>query len=346
MGLRSWWTGSSRAQLLGAQEELTRTLVRQPMISSEAVLNSIDTGKLRDGRAIVLAHGFGSGLGFFFANIDGLAEHPSVGRVACVDWMGMGGSERPGCWKSPRSSILPWCSSPDVTTKAVDFFIDPMEEWFEHHGLEQVTLVGHSLGGYLSAMFAAKYPHRVHTLVLASPVGFAPIPENSMSFREMPTTIKIIRMMWSLNVTPQQLVRTMGQKRGTNMVFRGLKARIPSLTEDQTKTVAEYLYHITVAPASGEYALKPMLDPYLIPDEIGVGATEVLDAALIEKLKGSKVRVLFGSHDWMRPQETHARKVLAKHSDAKVQIVPDAGHHLYLDNTSSFNEHVLDAHQF
>lgn len=38
-----------------------------------------------------------------------------------------------------------------------------------------MTLIGHSLGGYLSTAYALKYPSRVDRLVLLSPAG---IPEN------------------------------------------------------------------------------------------------------------------------------------------------------------------------
>jgi cardiolipin-specific phospholipase len=38
-----------------------------------------------------------------------------------------------------------------------------------------MTLIGHSLGGYLSTAYALRYPSRVDRLVLLSPAG---IPEN------------------------------------------------------------------------------------------------------------------------------------------------------------------------
>lgn len=35
-----------------------------------------------------------------------------------------------------------------------------LEEWRERVGLEEMLLLGHNLGGYLSAAYALKYPHR------------------------------------------------------------------------------------------------------------------------------------------------------------------------------------------
>lgn len=35
-----------------------------------------------------------------------------------------------------------------------------LEEWREKVGLEEMVLLGHNLGGYLSAAYTLKYPHR------------------------------------------------------------------------------------------------------------------------------------------------------------------------------------------
>lgn len=38
-------------------------------------------------------------------------------------------------------------------------------------GMETMTVVGHSLGGYFGTAYALKYPTRVHKLILLSPAG-------------------------------------------------------------------------------------------------------------------------------------------------------------------------------
>ena len=48
-------------------------------------------------------------------------------------------------------------------------------------GLKKITLVGHSLGGYLSTCYALKYPEKVKQLILVSPVGFPEIPKGGVT---------------------------------------------------------------------------------------------------------------------------------------------------------------------
>ena len=91
--LRQWWTRTNDQLLLDAQEKLLTRFVRSPLQSVEKRhgLNVVEfarsdrTGLLP---TVVLLHGYGSGLGFFFQNIDPLLYSGKVGRVLLVDWLG------------------------------------------------------------------------------------------------------------------------------------------------------------------------------------------------------------------------------------------------------------------
>lgn len=118
--------------------------------------------------ATVILHGYGAGLGFFFLNFPTLAAW--AGRrgadVYAVDWLGMGRSARvPFTIRAKRDDIQ------GRVTEAESFFVDSLEEWREKMGLENMTLIGHSLGAYFSTVYALKYPTRVNKLVLLSPAG-------------------------------------------------------------------------------------------------------------------------------------------------------------------------------
>jgi pimeloyl-ACP methyl ester carboxylesterase len=90
----------------------------------------------RPKRTLLLMHGFGSGLGFFFNNYDDLALH--FDRVISVDWLGMGASSRSFNNIQPRLTVYDQMKSLTMsksdsseqlsTGAAVDFFVDSLEE--------------------------------------------------------------------------------------------------------------------------------------------------------------------------------------------------------------------------
>lgn len=116
---------------------------------------------------LVLLHGYGAGLGFFYKNFEGLSRAKGW-KLYALDLLGMGRSSRPPFkvhTKDRQGSI----------TEAENWFIDALEEWRIQKNIDRFTLLGHSLGGYLAVAYALKYPGHLNKLVLASPVG---IPED------------------------------------------------------------------------------------------------------------------------------------------------------------------------
>ncbi|CAB9507122.1 Cardiolipin-specific deacylase [Seminavis robusta] len=383
--LRQWWTGTNDKQLFDAQERLLKTFVRAPLVSV-AKRHGMNVAEFTNDRSsgtptatepptVVLLHGYGSGLGFFFRNIDPLLDSGRVGRVLLVDWLGMGGSDRPYCRRPIRGlsdCTTAWCQSRFNPSQAVDFFLDPLHQLFQEEigENESTWLVGHSLGGYLVARYALQHSTagnsagstiNMEKVILASPVGFPSKPTNLLPSAQMPTAIRLVDALWSANVTPQQLVRMMGATRGRNAVRRALAGRIPQLAAGDSddhvlEILANYLFHITAAHPSGEFAINSLLEPGMSPDIAGVFAREPLEPLFQEYAQRQHTRqesklhwkVLYGDHDWMRPNEPSARKALSYLSQqsnsndvASISIVPNAGHHLYLDNAESFARHIL-----
>jgi pimeloyl-ACP methyl ester carboxylesterase len=76
-----------------------------------------------------------------------------------------------------------------------------IREVFDALGITQATLVGHSLGGWLAATFAASFPERVDALVLGAPWGMV-VPEHpgadmsSMSPPEILATLTEDPSIW------------------------------------------------------------------------------------------------------------------------------------------------------
>lgn len=120
---------------------------------------------------LVILHGYGAGLALFYKNFDAWSSVEGS-RMYALDLLGFGRSSR------PRFSI----KTKDLSEKddqgrfkavveTESWFLDSLEKWRQARNLNRFTLVGHSMGGYLAAAYAMKYPERVDKLVLLSPAG-------------------------------------------------------------------------------------------------------------------------------------------------------------------------------
>lgn len=78
------------------------------------------------------------------------------------------------------------------------------------------SIMGHSLGGYVSAVYAMSYPTRVSHLILASPAGVPQEPDAdnapdlySASDRSS-LVLSFILFLWNRGYTPLSIVRIIG----------------------------------------------------------------------------------------------------------------------------------------
>ncbi|KAJ2759040.1 hypothetical protein IWQ56_005847, partial [Coemansia nantahalensis] len=119
--------------------------------------------------SLVMTHGYFTGIGFYYRNYGALSQ---VGGwdVYSIDWLGMGRSARPP-YKSRRAG-----SEDERVAYAEEFFVESLEEWRRRMGIERMTLCGHSFGGYMTTLYALRYPERVEKLVLLSPIGVPDAP--------------------------------------------------------------------------------------------------------------------------------------------------------------------------
>ncbi|KAJ5085899.1 cardiolipin-specific deacylase [Penicillium argentinense] len=116
---------------------------------------------------LVMLHGYGAGLGFFYKNFEPLSRLKGW-QLHALDMLGMGRSTRPAFKIKAKERE-------DAIREAEAWFIDALEEWRIKRKIDRFTLLGHSLGGYMAVAYALKYPGHLNKLILASPVG---IPED------------------------------------------------------------------------------------------------------------------------------------------------------------------------
>jgi len=227
-------------------------------------------------------------------------------------------------------------------TISEDFFLKPFETWRKKMGIDRMVLIGHSLGGYLSAVYAMRNPERIGKLVLLSPVGVPEVPQEKQ--REFEERIRESRLMrtakwlWETS-TPQQLVRNLDWVGAGRMVTSSaLSRRFKHLELDKETIhlITEYLYSITVLKRSGEDSLNSIL-------KFGAWARVPLKRRMEKSLRVPTCFV-YGRHDWMDPAPIRSfRKSqgLIREYVKACHIIDGGGHHMYMENPVAFNPIIV-----
>eukprot|EP01127_Copromyxa_protea_P012916 TRINITY_DN3406_c0_g1_i7.p1 TRINITY_DN3406_c0_g1~~TRINITY_DN3406_c0_g1_i7.p1 ORF type:complete len:357 (-),score=23.64 TRINITY_DN3406_c0_g1_i7:32-1102(-) len=352
--MKSLWLSTTPQHIMTSQRKLLKHFVKIPLterrveLKSGEYINMVDTWNGQGSapsKTLVLTHGYGSGLGFWFRNIDALTKEGGgkYDRVIAVDWLGMGASSRPSNTKLPLRRNCGKTSDPQ---EFIQFFVSSLEEGLGNIGLQKFHLLGHSFGGYIGAHYALQHPNQIEKLILASAVGIPAPSEGYLQRSEMKTQYKLIDSLWKANFTPQSILRFMGP-RGKRIAQNIVRGRFQNRWNDEeTNLISEYLYHITCETPSGEYALNALLEPRIYPAGVsrtGVYARIPLYPKLVDPtIYKTKTQLLFGDTDWMyHPQMKELVDERSIHDNhMELAIISSAGHHLYLDNTTEFHARI------
>ncbi|KAI9164214.1 hypothetical protein H9P43_008031 [Blastocladiella emersonii ATCC 22665] len=376
-----------RLGFIDVAEDPTATghhLINTLIIESTAAAPRDTSNDDENAAPVVLLHGYGAGLAMWYRNLPALASAlvPRGYTLYALDWLGMARSGRVPLPKAvagePAASPNALAPPPSVAA-AEDYFVNSLERWRAHVGIEKMVLVGHSMGGYLSSAYALRYPHRVAKLVLVSPVGVPerpaseggpsapppattgsePLPDSDTSAegtksaaesgnpRKFPLPYMALRSslakLWESGYTPFSLMRAAGPF-GLRMTEWYTTRRF-TLPDDEKADLRDYLFHANNAGTpAGEYALSALL-------RFGAWARSPLEHRLPalwsspDAARRVPVRFMYGNQDWMDPRA--AARMLRQNGGidalrASVHIVPNAGHQLFLDNSEDFNRCLID----
>lgn len=102
---------------------------------------------------VILLHGLGGSTANWAFNIPALAQN---NHVIAIDQIGFGKSDRP------------------MLKYRVSTYVDFLDKFMTETKIGSATLVGNSLGGWVAALTAIKYPNRVDKIVLADAAGIKP----------------------------------------------------------------------------------------------------------------------------------------------------------------------------
>ena len=146
----------------------------------------------------------------------------------------------------------------------------------------------------------------------------------------------------------------------------------------EAEALSSYIYHISAMPASGEYSLKSILMPLIrlkgpvvpptsphdqtSPQQQAQPQTIIrpfarvpLSPALLstgalrkssedDSTPSVPVLILYGDSDWIAFPEMHkyTRRLGQLGVDARLVIIPQAGHHLYMDNPDGVHNSIAE----
>ena len=114
------------------------------------------------GPTVILLHGLGGDASNWAFTIPALAKNY---RVLAPDQIGFGQSDKP------------------LLNYRIGTYVEFLERFYQKLGITKATLVGNSLGGWISTAFTLAHPDKVEKLVLVDAAGFSPKRWNGPEMR-------------------------------------------------------------------------------------------------------------------------------------------------------------------
>ena len=139
-------------------------------VTRAVALHHVSTGS---GRPVLFVHG---GPGFPPAQLPAaLAQLAADHAVHAYDHRGCGASTRP-LTRPPAGSFYSQLQAVEAELGLAEQLAD-IERIRRRLGVPQLTLVGHSFGGLIAALYAAEFPEHVSHLLLVAPAALAVMPK-------------------------------------------------------------------------------------------------------------------------------------------------------------------------
>lgn len=250
-------------------------------------INYIDEG---DGSPVLLIHAFPFNSKMWQPQIEAFGNRY---RFIAPDLKGFGGSDAPE----------------DPSAYTVDAYADELKGVLDNLGIERVTLIGLSLGGYVAFAFLRKHGDRVAELVLADTRAEADPPEG------------IEKRTNQQNQVSERGTAELIEVLTGALLSEKTRANQPELVERVKQQMAEN------EPAGFIGALEAMKRR---PDSTGdLGKIEV------------STLIVVGENDAVTPPAA-SEAMKGEIATSKLVVIPDAGHISNLEAPAAFNDALAE----
>ncbi|WNI16458.1 alpha/beta fold hydrolase [Actinacidiphila sp. ITFR-21] len=192
----------------------------------------------------------------------------------------------------------------------VPHYVRHLLDYLDARGLDRVHLVGESLGGWVTAWFAAAYPERVRSLQLVASGGT----------RAVPAVMRRIRETTTLAVTSPE--RRYTRDRLANLLHD------PASVDEELVDVRYAIYH--------QPAFQKNLPHLLCMQDPDVRARNLLTPERMARISAPTL-VFWGRHNPMG-DVSEAVGIHAAIPDAGLQVFDDCGHFPQIEYPDRFNE--------
>lgn len=257
-----------------------------------------DEGDSKD--VLLFIHGLGSYLKAWDRNIPELKNH-----FRCI------ALDLPGYGKSSKQ----------IHSGRVSFYVEIINEFIKKLNLQNVSLVGHSMGGQIVSAYVIKYPAQITKLILVAPAGFEYFNADES---------EIIKMI----ISPDLIFKT-----SNNQIRLNYNSNFFNMPIEAEEMIAD---RITIKDDEDFYAHCTVVSNSLL----GLLNEPVFDHLALITIP---TLIFFGKEDLLIPNrsihQTTTEEVAilgsSKIKNSKLILLNECGHFLQYEKPDQFNSSVI-----
>lgn len=257
-----------------------------------------DEGDSKD--VLLFIHGLGSYLKAWDRNIPELKNH-----FRCI------ALDLPGYGKSSKQ----------IHSGRVSFYVEIINEFIKKLNLQNVSLVGHSMGGQIVSAYVIKYPAQITKLILVAPAGFEYFNADES---------EIIKMI----ISPDLIFKT-----SNNQIRLNYNSNFFNMPDEAEEMIAD---RITIKDDEDFYAHCTVVSNSLL----GLLNEPVFDHLALITIP---TLIFFGKEDLLIPNrsihQTTTEEVAilgsSKIKNSKLILLNECGHFLQYEKPDQFNSSVI-----